>query len=173
MKAFLKQYCFAIFFSSAMFLLLMVVAAVGGANSAHAESMESAVAAVSASRNSEIRVVNGTQMTVVYVGRAGLCDAVSVMRTVQSIANYRVCNGSVAPKNSVSPSWDSEGGKPTFTAVVGNAMTYGSSSQRDQNGYLISAKQLRSNNDDCNQVEVIISYEDDLVQREIISSCVR
>lgn len=171
MKDFFMDCLVSLLISLSAISVMMIFFA--GFNAAHAESMESAVAAVSTSHHSEVRVVNGSQMNVVYVRKAGLCDSISVMRSPQNISNYRVCNGVVISQNSVSPSWDSEGGKPTFMAVVGNAMTYGSSSQRDQNGYLISAKKLRSNNDDCNQVEVIISYEDDLVQREIISSCVR
>lgn len=110
--------------------------------------------------------INNRPAQVVYVGYDGKCDAVSIQQG-QHIQNFRVCDGQVIERRTVSPAWDREDGQPTFLAVVKNAIRNGGDSQTDRNGYLIQARMLNR----CKS-EVIVSYDFDLVEYEgWLSTC--
>lgn len=131
-----------------------------------------AVMEVSASRMSTVVRVNGQNVPVIYVGQADGCDSVAIQHAPDRYEHFRVCNNQVIPRNTVSPSWTEEdGGRAVLAAVVSNSILYGDASQTDSNGYLISARTLGGLRTDCKNVEVIISYDGDLVDRALKSVC--
>ena len=83
-----------------------------------------------------------------------------------------MCDNQVIPRNTVSPTWSEEdGGRAILAAVVSNSILFGEASQTDSNGYLISARTLGGLRTDCKNVEVVISYDGDLVDRALKSVC--
>lgn len=131
-----------------------------------------AVMEVAASRMSTVVPVNGKTVSVIYVGQAGDCDSVAIEHASERYEHFRVCNNQVIPRNTVSPSWTEEdGGRAVLAAVVSNSILFGDSSQTDSNGYLIAARTLGSLSSNCRNVEVIISFDGDLVDRALRSVC--
>ena len=131
-----------------------------------------AVMEVAASRMSTVVRVNGKNVPVIYVGQAEGCDSVAIEHASDPYEHFRVCNKQVIPRNTVSPSWSEEdGGRAVLAAVVGNSILFGEASQTDSNGYLISARTLGGLRGDCRNVEVIISFDGDLVDRALRSVC--
>ena len=126
---------------------------------------------VATSRISMTTSLNGQAAEVVYVGTDAGCDAVSIMWSRQRIENFRICHGEVQARNTVSPAWDANVGRSTFTSVVDNAILYGQARQKDGNGYLVSARALNAISHDCKNIEVIVSYEGDLVDRDVHEVC--
>jgi hypothetical protein len=115
--------------------------------------------------------LNGEIIPVIYVGKDQECEAVSIMWTDIRIENFRVCNGIVKNRGTVSPAWDKESGKPVFQAVVKDTVLYGKADLKDENGYLVSGRSLRSLNPGCANIEMIISYDMDLVDRDVHEVC--
>jgi hypothetical protein len=131
-----------------------------------------AVMEVAASRMSTVVRVNGKNVPVIYVGQAGGCDSVAIERVSDRYEHFRVCNKQVIPRNTVSPSWsDDDGGQAVLAAVVSNSILFGEASQTDSNGYLITGRTLGGLRADCRNVEVVISFEGDLVERALRSVC--
>lgn len=145
-----------------LLLLPMVVAAA---------DLQGVVRNVAASRMSLTTSLNGQAAEVVYVGADASCEAVSIIWTQQRIENFRVCHSEVQPRNTVSPAWDESVGRPTFVSVVNNAILYGQARQEDSNGYLVSARALNAISHDCKNIEVIVSYEGDLVDHAVHEVC--
>jgi hypothetical protein len=138
---------------------------------ASATDLQSAVLDVATSRMSMTSSINGQAAEVVYLGIDAGCDAVSIRWSRQHIDNFRVCNGEVKARNTVSPAWDESVGRPTFISVVNNAILYGQARQKDGNGYLVSARTLNAISHDCKNIEVIVSYEGNLVDRDVREVC--
>jgi hypothetical protein len=137
-----------------------------------ASEASDAVMEVAATRMSTVVRVNGQNVPVIYVGQANGCDSVAIQHTSDRYEHFRVCNNQVIPRNTVSPSWTEEdGGRAILAAVVSNSILFGEASQTDSNGYLISARTLGGVRTDCKNVEVIISYDGDLVDRALKSVC--
>jgi len=137
-----------------------------------ATETSNAVEAVAQSRMSTVAHINGRNKPVIYVGQFDGCDSVTVQNGDDHFDHYRVCGHEVRARNTVSPSWtESDGGKAVLKAVVSNAVLYGAASQTDANGYLITARSLGALQPICTNVEVIISYEGDLVDRALKSIC--
>jgi hypothetical protein len=134
-----------------------------------AADLQSAIRDVATSRMSTS--INGQAAEVVYVGTVAGCEAISIMWSHQRIENFRVCNGAVQARNTVSPAWDESMGRPTFVSVVNNAILYGQARQKDGNGYLVSARALNAISHDCKNIEVLVSYEGDLVDRDVHEVC--
>lgn len=150
------------------FSALLIIAS----TSANADTVDESVLRSAKNRQSESAIIDYNPASVVYVGRANDCDAVSIIDNTGSIRNFRVCNGIVKPRNTVSPSWDAESGRQTLLTVIQNSMNNGQSSQKDRNGYLITAHELSAASTiQCKKYEVVISYEDDLVDRDVVSNC--
>jgi hypothetical protein len=97
--------------------------------------------------------------------------AISIMWSHQRIENFRFCHGAVQARNTVSPAWDENVGRPTFVSVVNNAILYGQAKQKDGNGYLVSARALNAISHDCKNIEVLVRYEGDLVDRDVHEIC--
>lgn len=138
---------------------------------AFATDMDDAVRDVAQSKMSMMTTIDNRNIEVVYVGTDTSCEAVSVMWTRQRIENYRVCNGDVQLRNTLSPAWDESAGRPVFQSVVKTAILYGQAQQKDSNGYLVSARSLNALSHDCKTIEVIVSYDGDLVDRDVHEVC--
>jgi len=139
---------------------------------AFAATPEEVVTAAALSKTSEQVTVNGVEALAVYIGDFNHCQSVSIVRRAgKFIDNYRVCDGEVKPRNTVSPAWDENVGKRTLLSVVNNAIDNGKAQQNDDNGYLISARIQGTLNTDCRNIEVIVSYDGDLVDRAIHQIC--
>ncbi|MBX8556970.1 hypothetical protein K5D56_25615 [Pseudomonas cichorii] len=137
-----------------------------------ASDANDAVMVVAASHMSTFVRLNGKNVPVIYVGQAGGCDSVAIEHASERYEHFRVCNHQVIPRNTVSPSWSEEdGGRAVLTAVVSNAILFGEASQIDSNGYLLSARTLGGLRTDCRNVEVIISFDGDLVERAHRNVC--
>lgn len=131
-----------------------------------------AVMAVAASQMSTVVRLNNKDVPVIYVGQTGDCDSVAIEHVSKRYEHFRVCNQQVVPRNTVSPSWsENDGGRAVLAAVVSNAIMFGQASQTDSNGYLISARTLGGLRTDCRSVEVIVSFDGDLVDRALRSVC--
>ncbi len=140
---------------------------------AFATGMDDAVNDVAQSKMSMTKTIDERNVEVVYVGTDTSCEAVSIMWTHQRIENFRVCDGLIQPRNTVSPAWDESVGRPVFQSVVKNAILYGQAEQKDSNGYLILARSLNDLRHDCKNIEVIVSYDGDLVDRDVHEVCGR
>jgi hypothetical protein len=92
-----------------LFLSLLAVALISPlAASAQTNQVEPAVASVAATRMTTDSFINGRPAQIVYVGRAGACEAVSIKWTERRIEHFRVCNGEVSARNTVAPAWSDE-----------------------------------------------------------------
>jgi hypothetical protein len=138
---------------------------------AAAADIDDAVRNVAESKMSMMTTIYEKNVEVVYVGTDNLCEAVSIMWTHQRIENFRVCNGEVQHRNTVSPAWDETDGRLVLTSVINNAIRYGHAKQKDNNGYLVSAMALGAVSHDCKNIEVIVSYDGDLVDRGVHEVC--
>lgn len=139
---------------------------------ASATQIEDVVRSVAESRQSISTNLNGFAVDVVDVGRVGVCEAVSIVWPRSRIENYRVCDGVAVNQHSVSPRWDGdEDSARTFRSVVSNAVLYGQSAQVDHDGYLIRGTALEATGAGCKNIEVVISYNGDLVERGIKKLC--
>jgi len=139
---------------------------------AAAADITDSVRDVAISKMSMVTTINGLDAEVVYVGTQDMCESVSIVWTRQRIKNFRVCNGDVQPRNTVSPAWGDDGDSlAVFKSVVNNAIMYGQAKQNDRNGYLVSARSLGAASHDCKNIEVIVSYEGDLVDRAVREVC--
>lgn len=131
-----------------------------------------AVMEVATTRMSTVARVNGQNVPVIYVGQIDGCDSVAIQHASDRYEHFRVCDHQVIPRNTVSPSWtEDDGGRAVLAAVVSNGILFGEAHQTDSNGYLISARTLGGLRSDCKNVEVIISYDGDLVDRALKSAC--
>ncbi|WP_432263126.1 hypothetical protein [Cupriavidus sp. TMH.W2] len=152
--------------------LLSVVAGLVVAGSAHAVDLTDTVGMVAQNRQTTLATINGRDAQVVYVGQFGGCESVAVLSSRDHFQHFRVCGGRVEPRNTVAPRWpDDQSGKRVLSAVVQNAILYGQASQGDENGYLIAARTLGTVEASCKNVEVVISYDGDLVDRGLKKIC--
>lgn len=125
---------------------------------------------VAATRISVTSFIYGKNADVIYVEPDKLCEAVSIMWPNQRIENFRVCNGDVIPRNTVSPAVEDELIHSVLPSVVNNAIRYGQSRQ-NESGYTFFARSLNAVSHDCKTIEVIVSYQSDLVDRGIREVC--
>lgn len=145
-------------------VLPLTVLSISLANYARATTLDDAVMAVALSHQTQESILNGRLSQVVYVGQTGDCSAVSIRSPEGHDQHFRVCKRQIIPRATVAPSWpDNPTNKAILTAVVKNAVLYGQASQTDEDGYLIQAKTLGAMASACKHIEVIISFEADLV----------
>jgi len=138
-----------------------------------ATEMTDAVQDVAASKMTTLATIYDQEAQVVYVGQDSSCESVSIIWPRNSIENFRVCNGEVLPRHTVSPAIDEETIRPILKSVIGNAIMYGQAKQKDSAGYLISVRALSDVSSDCKNIEVIVSYDGDLVDRKLQKICGR
>lgn len=151
---------------------LVLLAGILVSASSIASELEDTVQMVAQSRQTTQATIFGRDADVIYVGQFGGCESVSVRSPGNHYQHFRVCNGQVQPRNSVAPKWsDEQNDKRVLSAVVQNAILYGQASQPDANGYLISARTLGTVEASCKNVEVVISYDGDLVDRAVKKIC--
>lgn len=155
-------------------LLAVLAAAVTASFTASAQTNQTApaVASVAATRMTTDTYINGRPAQVVYVGRAGACEAVSVKWTERRIEHFRVCEQEVTARNTVAPAWSDEPStRLLLSSTIRNAVLYGEARQTDSNGYQYVARALPAVSSRCSNVEVIISYDGDLVDRALRNVC--
>lgn len=116
-------------------------------------------------------IANGRAAQIVYVGEHGGCSQVAVLWKGTPQQNFQVCGGRVQDKHSVAPSWPVDGpARQLLAMVVQQAMLAGQSAATDANGYLIAAQ--RANDfGQCATVDIKVSYDGDLVDRDIRKVC--
>lgn len=137
-----------------------------------ASTDDDVVRSVAETRQSISTNINGIPVDVVDVGRVGSCEAVSIVWPRSRIENYRVCDGVVTNRHTVSPLWDGDANSARiFQSVVSNAIMYGHSEQSDKDGYLIRGTALGAAGAGCKNIEVVISYDGDMVERGIRKIC--
>lgn len=142
------------------------------AASAQTNQVELAVASVAATHMTTDSDINGRPAQIVYVGRAGACEAVSIKWTERRIEHFRVCNGEVSTRNTVAPAWSDEPStRLLLSSAIRSAVLYGETRQTDSNGYLYVARALPAVSSRCSNIEVIISYDGDLVDRALRNVC--
>lgn len=139
---------------------------------AAAVTINQAVVKSAKTHMSESIEVNGVPVDAVYVGQFDGCDSVAVVRRGgKFIDNYRVCNGEIKPRGTVSPSWDENASRAVLLSVVNNAIYHGEAQQVDEAGYLITARSLGAISSTCKNIEVIVSYDGDFVDRGMKEIC--
>ncbi|KIA82240.1 hypothetical protein QR66_00390 [Chromobacterium piscinae] len=153
-------------------VLPLTVLGISLANYAWATTPDDAVMAVALSHQTQESILNGRLSQVVYVGQTGDCSAVSIRSPEGHDQHFRVCKRQIIPRATVAPSWpDNPANTATLTTVVKNAVLYGQASQTDEDGYLIQAKTLGAMTTTCKHIEVIISFEADLVDYALKKVC--
>jgi hypothetical protein len=139
---------------------------------AAAVTINQAVAKSAMTHMSENIEVNGVPADAVYVGQFDGCDSVAIVRRGgKFIDNYRVCNGEIKSRGTVSPSWDENASRAVLLSVVNNAIYHGEAQQMDEAGYLIAARPLGTISSKCKNIEVIVSYDGDFVDRGMKEIC--
>jgi len=152
--------------------LLLVIVATGHASIASAADVDEAVTAVARSHQTSQVTLNGRAAQVVYVEQVGGCEAVSVRSPNDHDQHFRVCGEQVMSRQTVAPIWpDRPANKRVLAAVVQNAVLYGQARQTDEDGYLIQAQTLGAVAASCTHIEVIISFDADLVDYAIKKMC--
>ncbi len=108
---------------------------------------------------------------VIYVETDKLCESVSIIWPRRGGENFRVCNGEIHARNTVSPVLDDSDIRTVLSSVVNNAIMYGQAKQKVGSGYSVAAGALSAVSNDCKNVEVIVSYDGDLVDRGVQKVC--
>ncbi|MFA6201920.1 MAG: hypothetical protein WC710_01895 [Gallionella sp.] len=114
--------------------------------------------------------IYGKNVEVVYVATDKSCDAVSILWTPMRIENFRVCGGEIIARNSVSPAIDDDVIHAALSSIVNNAILYGQA-QQDEGGYTFYARSLGDLSRDCKNIEVIASYQGDLIDWGVRRIC--
>ncbi len=143
--------------------------------SVHARGVDPYVVQVAQTRQDAVAVANGKPVMVVYVGERatsdGQCADVAVLWKGAPQQNFQVCGGRALDKHSVAPSWPIDAtSREVLRLVVGEALRNGASRGVDANGYQISARRTLDVGA-CSQVDVIVSYDGDLVDRDTKRVC--
>ena len=129
-----------------------------------------AVLAVAQAKQDQDTVINGVDVSLVYVGKQGDCDAVGAMWPQDRITNYRVCQGQVQERSGPPPAWaDNPDSRVVLQSAVEGGLRYGHASQA-YGDYTISTQQLAASGL-CQNVEVVISFQGDLVGRAFKQVC--
>ncbi len=145
---------------------------------ASAATTEESVRSVALSRVSSSVQINGRVVEAVYVGEVMYngerCSSVALPSRVgkfERIENFRVCGDRVERVDDVSPAWPGDAqGKALVTSAVQNAIRFGQG-QANYDGYIIVARALNAISSNCKNIEVLISYEGNLVDRAAKQLC--
>ena len=76
----------------------------------------------------------------------------------------------LSQETTVSPAVDDELLHSALPSVVNNAIRHGQARQ-NEGGYTFFARSLNAVSDDCKNIEVIVSYQGDLVDRGVRKIC--
>lgn len=145
---------------------------------ASAATIDEAVRSIAQARTSSSVAVDSRVVDAVYVGEVmhhgERCTAVALPSHTgkfDQIENFRVCGERVERVDDVSPAWLGDAqGKALVISAVQNAIRLGSG-QANYNGYNIAARALNAVNSHCKIIEVLISYDGNLVDRAEKQMC--
>lgn len=143
-----------------------------------AASSDEAIQSVAQARMSSPVAVDGRVVDAVYVGEVTYngerCAAVALPSHVgkfDRIENFRVCGERVERVDDVPPAWPGDRqGKSLMISTVQNAIRFGKG-QASYDGYIITARALNAISSHCKNIEVLISYSGNLVDRAEKQMC--
>ncbi|QOZ83768.1 MULTISPECIES: hypothetical protein [Chromobacterium] len=151
---------------------LLAITGIGlAAAFSQAGELSEAVSIVARTHQTTQATTQGHAAYVIYVGQFNDCEAVSA-RSNGHDQHFRICGNNVIDRHSVAPTWpEGPGNKRVLAAVVQNAILYGQNSQSDNDGYLIQARALGAVGSSCKNLEVLISFDGDLVDHALKNVC--
>ncbi|MDE1716214.1 hypothetical protein PWG14_27495 [Chromobacterium amazonense] len=150
---------------------LLVLAGASLAAFSQAGELSEAVARVARTHQTTQATIHGREAQVIYVGQFNDCEAVSVLSSGHA-QHFRICDSNVIARNTVAPKWpEGPDNKRVLAAVVQNAILYGQASQSDNDGYLIQARALGEVGSSCKNLDVLISFDGDLVDHALKKVC--
>lgn len=150
---------------------LLVLTGASLAAFSQAGELNEAVAMAARTHQTTLATIHGRESQVIYVGQFNDCEAVSV-RTSGHDQHFRICDNKVIARHTVAPTWpDGPDNRRVLAAVVQNAILYGQASQSDNDGYLIQARVLGTIGASCKNLDAIISFDGDLVDRALKKVC--
>ncbi|WP_201441971.1 hypothetical protein [Pseudogulbenkiania ferrooxidans] len=150
---------------------MLVLAGASLAAFAQAGELNEAVVTVARTHQTTLATIHGREAHVIYVGQFNDCEAVSV-RTSGHDQHFRICDSKVIDRNTVAPKWPAgPDNKRVLAAVVQNAILYGQASQSDNDGYQIRAQTLGTVGASCKNLDVLISFDGDLVDHALKKVC--
>lgn len=136
-----------------------------------AGELSEAVAMVARTHQSTLATIHDREAQVIYVGQFHDCEAVSV-RTSGHDQHFRICDSKVIDRNTVAPQWqEGPDNKRVLAAVVQNAILYGQAIQSDNDGYQIQASTHGAVGVSCKNLDVLISFDGDLVDHALKKVC--
>lgn len=150
---------------------LLLLAGASIAAFSQAGELSEAVVMVARTHQTTLATIHGRETQVIYVRQFNDCEAVSV-RSSSHDQHFRICDGKVIDRNTVAPKWP--GGpdnQRVLVAVVQNAILYGQASQSDNDGYQIQAQALGTVGASCKNLDVLISFDGDLVDHALKKVC--
>lgn len=152
--------------------LLLAIVGIGIAAISQAAGLNDAVSIVARTHQNTLLTINGRDAQVIYVGQFSGCDAVSVRSPGGHDQHFRICDGQMTVRSTVAPKWpEGPDSKRVLAAVVQNAILYGEASQADDDGYLIQARTRGAIGASCKNIDVLISFEGDLVDHVLKKVC--
>lgn len=145
---------------------------------AAAATIDEVVRSIAQARTSSSVVIDSRVADAVYVGEVAhhgeRCAAVALPSRAgkfDRIENFRVCGERVERVDDVSPAWPGDAqGKALVTSAVQNAIRFGKG-QANYDGYIITARALNTISSHCKNIEVLISYDGNLVDRAEKQMC--
>jgi len=152
-------------------LRLLVLVGASLAAFSQAGELSEAVSIVARTHQTTHVSISGRDAHVIYVGQFNDCEAVTV-RSNRHDQHFRICGSKIIDRNTVAPKWPSgSDNKRVLAAVVQNAILYGQASQSDNDGYLIQARALGAVGSSCKNLDVLISFDGDLVDYALKKMC--
>ena len=143
-----------------------------------AASTDEVIRSVAQAHMSFSVAIDGRVVDVVYVGEVTQhgerCEAVALPSHAgkfDRIENFRVCGDRVERVDDVSPVWPGDAqGKALVASAVQNAIRFGQG-QATYDGYIITTRALNTVRSHCKNIEVLISYDGNLVDRAERQMC--
>ncbi|UGA36194.1 hypothetical protein JOS77_17070 [Chromobacterium haemolyticum] len=151
---------------------MLLLAGASLAAFAQADELHEVIAMVAHTHQATLATIHGQEAQVIYVGQFNDCEAVSV-RSRGHDQHFRIiCSSKVINRDTVAPQWPGEpDNKRVLTAVVQNTILFGQASQSDNDGYLIQARALGTIGASCKNIDVLISFDGDLVDHALKKVC--
>lgn len=145
---------------------------------ATAATIDDVVRSIAQARTSSSVATDSRVVDAVYVGEVThngeRCAAVALPSHVgkfDRIENFRVCGERVERIDDVSPAWSGDAqGKALVTSAVQNAIRFGKG-LANYDGYVITARALNAISSHCKNIEVLISYDGNLVDHAEKQMC--
>lgn len=139
---------------------------------ATAATIDEAIRSIAQARMSSTIAIDGRVVDSVYIGEVThhgeRCATVALPSNVgkfDSVENFRMCGEHAVRVDDVPPAWpgDAQGKAPVITAVQ-NAIRFGKG-QTNYNGYIITSRSLNAISSHCKNIEALISFDGNLVDR--------